>query len=58
MTNQLPTTAAAYVRAVNGKDLIGFIALVAEYAVDDAGRIVRGREATRRGRPATSSRPT
>src|SRR5688572_25589724 len=48
MTLQLPGPAAGYVRTTNGKDPAGFIALFAEDAVvDDAGRIIRGREAIR-----------
>jgi hypothetical protein len=48
MIEQLPGPAAGYVRTTNGKDPAGFIALFAEDAVvDDAGRIIRGREAIR-----------
>jgi hypothetical protein len=48
MPDQLPGPAAGYVRTTNGKDPAGFIALFAEEAVvDDAGRIIRGREAIR-----------
>ena len=48
MTGQLPGPSAGYVRTTNGKDPAGFIALFAEDAVvDDAGRIIRGREAIR-----------
>ena len=48
MIEQLPGPAAGYVRTTNGKDPAGFIALLAEDAiVDDAGRIMRGREAIR-----------
>ncbi len=46
MIEQFPGPAAGYVRTTNGKDPAGFIALFAEDAVvDDAGRIIRGREA-------------
>lgn len=48
MSDQLPGPAAGYVLMTNGKDPAGFIALFAEDAVvDDAGRIIRGREAIR-----------
>src|SRR5689334_20784058 len=48
MTDQLHGPAAGYVRTTNGKDPTGFIALFAEDAVvDDAGRLIRGREAIR-----------
>jgi len=48
MTHQLLGPAAGYVRMINGKDPAGLIALFAEDAVvDDAGRIIRGREAIR-----------
>ncbi len=48
MIEQLPAPAAGYVRTTNGKDPAGFIELFAEDAVvDDAGRIIRGREAIR-----------
>ncbi len=48
MPDQLPGPAADYVRTVNEKDPAGFIALFAEdAAVDDAGRIIQGREAIR-----------
>jgi SnoaL-like domain len=48
MTDQLPGPAAGYVRTVNGRDPAGFIALFADDAVvDDAGRVIRGREAIR-----------
>ena len=48
MIDQVPGPAAGYVRTTNGKDPAGFIALFAEDAVvDDAGRIIRGREAIR-----------
>ena len=48
MIDQIPGPAADYVRTTNGKDPAGFIALFAEDAVvDDAGRIIRGREAIR-----------
>jgi hypothetical protein len=48
MTDQLPGPAAGYVRTANGKGPSGFFALFAEDAVvDDAGRIIRGREAIR-----------
>ena len=48
MIERLHGPAAGYVRMINGKDPAGFIALFAEDAVvDDAGRIIRGREAIR-----------
>ena len=48
MTQQLPGPAAGYVRSTNGKDPDGFIALfAADAVVNDAGRIIRGREAIR-----------
>ncbi len=48
MIDHLPGPAAGYVRTVNEKNPGGFIALFAEDAVvDDAGRIIRGREAIR-----------
>jgi hypothetical protein len=48
MSDKLPGPAADYARTVNGKDPAGFIAIFAEDAVvDDAGRIIRGREAIR-----------
>jgi hypothetical protein len=48
MIEQLPGPAAGYVRMTNGRNPAGFIALFAEDAVvDDAGRIIRGREAIR-----------
>lgn len=48
MIDQVPGPAAGYVRTTNGKDPAGFIALFAEDAVvDDAGRVVQGREAIR-----------
>jgi hypothetical protein len=48
MRHQILGSADGYVRTINGKDPDGFIALFAEGAViDDAGRIVRGREAIR-----------
>jgi hypothetical protein len=48
MIEQLPGPAAGYVRATNGRNPAGFIALFADDAVvDDAGRIIRGREAIR-----------
>jgi hypothetical protein len=48
MTDQLAGPAAGYIRTVNGRDPAGFIAMFAEDAVvDDAGRIIRGREAIR-----------
>ena len=41
--DQLPPTAAAYVRAINDHDAAAFVALFAEAAVvDDAGREFRG----------------
>jgi hypothetical protein len=47
-TIQLPETAAAYVRAVNGGDPAALLALFADGAVvDDAGREFRGRDAIR-----------
>lgn len=46
MTKQLPEPAAGYVRACNGNDPAGLIALFADDAVvDDAGRLISGREA-------------
>lgn len=46
MTDQLSGPAAEYVRTVNDNDPGGFIALFADAAVvDDAGRIIQGREA-------------
>jgi hypothetical protein len=46
MTTQLPATAAAYVRAINGRDAAAFIALFADTAVvNDVGREFRGRAA-------------
>jgi len=46
MNEQLHRPAAGYVRMTNDKNPAGFIALFAEDAiVDDAGRIIRGREA-------------
>jgi hypothetical protein len=46
MIEQLPKPAAGYVRMTNEKNQAGFVALFAEDAVvDDAGRIIRGREA-------------
>ena len=48
MRPQILGSADGYVRAINGKDPDGFIALFAEGAViDDAGRIIRGREEIR-----------
>ena len=48
MIKKLTEPAAGYVRTINGKDPAGFIALFAEdAAVDDAGRIIQGREAIR-----------
>lgn len=48
MIDQIPGPAAAYIRTINGKDRGGFIALFAEDAVvDDAGRMIEGREAIR-----------
>ena len=48
MRHQILGSADGYVRAINGKDPDGFIALFAEGAViDDAGRIIRGREEIR-----------
>ncbi len=48
MIEQLPGPAAGYVRTTNGNNPTGFIALFAEDAViDDAGRIIQGREAIR-----------
>src|SRR6476660_8666019 len=48
MITQLPGPAADFVRTINGKDSAGFIALFTEGAiVDDAGRIIGGREAIR-----------
>ncbi len=45
MIEQLPELAAGYVRTANGNDPAGFIALFDKDAVvDDAGRIIRGRE--------------
>lgn len=49
MIQQLPGPAASYVRTTNGNDPAGLIALFAEDAiVDDAGRIIQGREAIRK----------
>jgi SnoaL-like domain len=46
MIDLLLEPAAGYVHTTNGRNLAGFIALFAEDAVvDDAGRIIRGREA-------------
>ena len=48
MVEQLHGPAAGYIGTINGKAPAGFIALFAEDAdVDDAGRIIRGREAIR-----------
>lgn len=48
MTSQLPEPAASYVRTTNENDPAGFIKLFAEDAVvDDAGRMIAGREAIR-----------
>jgi hypothetical protein len=48
MLEQLPGPAAGYVRTTNEKNPAGFIDLFADDAViDDAGRIIRGREAIR-----------
>jgi uncharacterized protein (TIGR03067 family) len=49
MTEELPKLAAEYIRTTNGNDPTGFIAMFDDDAVvDDAGRIVRGRDAIRR----------
>ena len=48
MTTHIPEHAAGFVWAVNDRDPAGLIALFAEDAVvDDAGRVIRGREAIR-----------
>jgi hypothetical protein len=48
MLDQLTGPAAVYISMINGKNPAGFIELFAEDAVvDDAGRIIRGREAIR-----------
>jgi hypothetical protein len=50
MTALLPGLAASYINTTNGSDPAGFIGLFAEDAVvDDAGRIIRGREAIQAG---------
>jgi ketosteroid isomerase-like protein len=48
MTTHVPEPAAGFVRVVNDRDPVAFIALFTEDAVvDDAGREIRGREAIR-----------
>jgi uncharacterized protein (TIGR03067 family) len=48
MLNQLPEVANKFVQTTNGNDPAGFIALFSEDAVvDDAGRIIQGRDAIR-----------
>ena len=48
MTKKLPGLAADYIRTTNGNDPAGFIAMFDKDAVvDDAGRIIRGRDAIR-----------
>lgn len=48
MTAQLSKVAEGYVRSINGNDPAGFIDLFADEAVvDDAGRVIRGRDAIR-----------
>jgi uncharacterized protein (TIGR03067 family) len=49
MIEELPKLATEYIRTTNGNDPVGFLAMFDDDAVvDDAGRVIRGREAIRR----------